>query len=169
MSCRSRRGGSVGDRGSRGGGGSSGRGVDCARAGRVVGGGGGARGGVVRGLPITEYCDQARLPADERLGLFAQVCRAVQHAHQKGVIHRDLKPSNVLVTLHDGEPVPKVIDFGVAKAIDQRLTDKSLYTRFTQIDRHAAYMSPEQAELSAPRRGHAVATCIASACCFTNC
>ncbi|MFO0808127.1 MAG: serine/threonine-protein kinase [Gemmataceae bacterium] len=103
---------------------------------------------LVRGLTITDYCDQARLPADRRLRLFAQVCRAVQHAHQKGVIHRDLKPSNVLVTLHDGEPVPKVIDFGVAKAIDQRLTDKPAYTRLTQMVGTPLYMAPEQAELS---------------------
>jgi serine/threonine protein kinase len=103
---------------------------------------------LVRGLPITEYCDQARLPADLRLRLFAQLCRAVQHAHQKGVIHRDLKPSNVLVTLHDGEPVPKVIDFGVAKALGQQLTDKTLHTGITQMIGTPMYMSPEQAELS---------------------
>jgi serine/threonine protein kinase/tetratricopeptide (TPR) repeat protein len=103
---------------------------------------------LVRGLPVTEYCDRAKLPADRRLRLFAQVCRAVQHAHQKGVIHRDIKPSNVLVTLHDGEPVPKVIDFGVAKALNQRLTDKSVYTRLAQLVGTPLYMSPEQAELS---------------------
>ncbi len=103
---------------------------------------------LVRGLPITDYCDQAGLAPRERLKLFAQVCRAVQHAHQKGVIHRDLKPSNVLVTLHDGEPVPKVIDFGVAKAVGQRLTERSLYTRFTQLIGTPLYMAPEQAELS---------------------
>jgi serine/threonine protein kinase/Flp pilus assembly protein TadD len=103
---------------------------------------------LVRGLPITDYCDQARLPADRRLRLFTQVCRAVQHAHQKGVIHRDLKPSNILVTLHDGEPVPKVIDFGIAKAMNQRLTDKTVYTRLTQFVGTPQYMSPEQAELS---------------------
>src|SRR5439155_8364371 len=103
---------------------------------------------LVRGLPITDYCDQARLTTADRLRLFAQVCRAVQHAHQKGVIHRDLKPSNVLVTLHDGEPVPKVIDFGVAKALGQKLTDKTLFTRFEQMIGTPAYMSPEQAALS---------------------
>jgi tetratricopeptide (TPR) repeat protein len=103
---------------------------------------------LVRGLPITDYCDQAKLPAGRRLRLFAQVCRAVQHAHQKGVIHRDLKPSNVLVTLHDGEPVPKVIDFGVAKAVNQRLTEKTVYTRLAQLVGTPLYMSPEQAELS---------------------
>jgi serine/threonine protein kinase/Flp pilus assembly protein TadD len=104
---------------------------------------------LVRGLPITAYCDQARLPAERLLRLFAQVCRAIQHAHQKGIIHRDLKPSNVLVTLHDGEPVPKVIDFGVAKALNQRLADKTVYTRLTQLVGTPLYMSPEQAELSA--------------------
>src|SRR5881409_1444381 len=103
---------------------------------------------LVRGLPITAYCDQANLSTRERLELFIKVCRAVQHAHQKGVIHRDLKPSNVLVTLHDGEPVPKVIDFGVAKALGPKLTDKTLFTRFEQMLGTPAYMSPEQAALS---------------------
>ncbi len=103
---------------------------------------------LVRGLPITEYCDQCHLSTRERLELFIKVCRAVQHAHQKGVIHRDLKPSNVLVTLHDGEPVPKVIDFGVAKALGQKLTNKTLFTRFEQMIGTPAYMSPEQAALS---------------------
>jgi len=103
---------------------------------------------LVRGLPITNYCDQANLSTRERLELFIKVCRAVQHAHQKGVIHRDIKPSNVLVTLHDGEPVPKVIDFGVAKALGAKLTDKTLFTRFEQMLGTPAYMSPEQAALS---------------------
>jgi serine/threonine protein kinase/WD40 repeat protein len=103
---------------------------------------------LVRGMPITNYCDQAKLSTRERLELFIKVCRAVQHAHQKGVIHRDLKPGNVLVTLHDGEPVPKVIDFGVAKALGQKLTDKTLFTRFEQMLGTPAYMSPEQAALS---------------------
>jgi WD40 repeat protein/serine/threonine protein kinase/tetratricopeptide (TPR) repeat protein len=103
---------------------------------------------LVRGIPITDYCDQANLSTHERLELFIRVCRAVQHAHQKGVIHRDLKPSNVLVTLHDGEPVPKVIDFGVAKALGQKLTQKTLFTRFEQMIGTPAYMSPEQAALS---------------------
>src|SRR5262245_6271879 len=85
---------------------------------------------LVRGIPITEYCDQKQLPTCERLQLFIRVCQAVQHAHQKGVIHRDLKPSNVLITEHDGEPVPKVIDFGVAKALGQKLTEKTLFTAF---------------------------------------
>ncbi|MFG0320491.1 MAG: serine/threonine-protein kinase, partial [Planctomycetota bacterium JB042] len=104
---------------------------------------------LVRGVAITEYCDGNALPPDERLRLFVTVCLAIQHAHQKGVIHRDLKPSNVLVTLHDGTPVPKVIDFGIAKAMHGRLTDKTLFTRFQQFVGTPAYMSPEQAELSA--------------------
>jgi tetratricopeptide (TPR) repeat protein len=103
---------------------------------------------LVRGIPITEYCDQTRLSTRERLQLFVKVCQAVQHAHQKGVIHRDIKPSNVLVTLHDGEPVPKVIDFGVAKALGQRLTSKTLFTGFHEMIGTPAYMSPEQAALS---------------------
>src|SRR5207253_2327954 len=94
---------------------------------------------LVRGLPITEYCDQCHLSTRERLELFIQVCRAVQHAHPKGVIHRDLKPSNVLVTVHDAELVPKVIDFGVAKALGQKLTEKTLFTRFEQMIGTPAY------------------------------
>src|SRR4029079_5826033 len=89
-----------------------------------------------------------RLATRERLELFISVCRAVQHAHQKGIIHRDLKPSNVLVTLHDGTPVVKVIDFGIAKALGQQLTDKTLFTGFAQLIGTPLYMSPEQAELS---------------------
>lgn len=104
---------------------------------------------LVRGVRITEYCDQASLPTERRLELFMQVGRAIQHAHQKGIIHRDIKPSNILVTLHDGVPVPKVIDFGIAKATsDQRLTDKTLFTAFEQFMGTPAYMSPEQAEMS---------------------
>src|SRR5262245_36236848 len=103
---------------------------------------------LVRGIPITKFCDEKRLTARERLGLFVSVCQAVQHAHQKGIIHRDLKPSNVLVTLHDGAPVPKVIDFGVAKALGQQLTEKTLFTGFAQMVGTPLYMSPEQAELS---------------------
>ena len=104
---------------------------------------------LVRGIKITDYCDQANLPTAERLALFITVCHAVQHAHQKGIIHRDLKPSNVLVTLHDGVPVPKVIDFGVAKATQQqRLTDLTVYTQFEQMVGTPLYMSPEQAEMS---------------------
>ncbi len=103
---------------------------------------------LVRGIRITDYCDQANLPTAERLQLFIAVCHAVQHAHQKGIIHRDLKPSNILVTLHDGVPVPKVIDFGVAKATHQRLTDLTLFTQFEQMIGTPLYMSPEQAEMS---------------------
>jgi eukaryotic-like serine/threonine-protein kinase len=103
---------------------------------------------LVRGNPITDYCDQNNLCSRDRLLLFIKVCRAVQHAHQKGIIHRDLKPSNVLVTLHDGEPVPKVIDFGVAKALGQKLTEKTLFTGFHDLIGTPAYMSPEQAEMS---------------------
>ena len=103
---------------------------------------------LVNGIPITDYCDQARLTTDERLKLFVGVCQAIQHAHQKGVIHRDIKPSNVLVTLVDGKPIPKVIDFGVAKAIGQQLTERSLFTHFGSIVGTLEYMSPEQAALS---------------------
>ena len=103
---------------------------------------------LVKGIPITEFCDQSRLPLDERLELFVHVCHAVQHAHHKGIIHRDIKPSNVLVTLHDGVPVVKVIDFGVAKALGQQLTDKTLFTGFAQMIGTPMYMSPEQAQLS---------------------
>jgi serine/threonine protein kinase/tetratricopeptide (TPR) repeat protein len=103
---------------------------------------------LVKGVPITDYCDQAQLTPRERLELFLHVCQAVQHAHQKGIIHRDLKPSNVLVTLHDGAPRAKVIDFGIAKALGQQLTDKTLYTSFAQIIGTPLYMSPEQAALS---------------------
>jgi len=103
---------------------------------------------LVKGIKITDHCDQNDLSTQERLNLFIKVCHAVQHAHQKGVIHRDLKPSNVMVTLHDGEPVPKVIDFGIAKATGQRLTGKTLFTRYEQMIGTPAYMSPEQAAMS---------------------
>jgi serine/threonine protein kinase len=103
---------------------------------------------LVRGVPITDFCDQNRLGVRERLGLFVDVCRAVQHAHQKGVIHRDLKPSNVLVTLHDDRAVVKVIDFGTAKATGQQLTEKTLFTNFAQLIGTPLYMSPEQAQMS---------------------
>jgi WD40 repeat protein/serine/threonine protein kinase len=103
---------------------------------------------LVRGIRITDYCDQNHLPTRERLLLFIKVCQAIQHAHQKGIIHRDVKPSNILVTLHDGVPVPKIIDFGIAKAIDQRLTDKTVFTQFQAFIGTPAYMSPEQAEMS---------------------
>ena len=103
---------------------------------------------LVRGVPITDYCDQNNLAVHERLDLFVQVCHAVQHAHQKGIIHRDIKPSNVLVTMHDGRPVPKVIDFGVAKAINQQLTQETIFTRFAEMIGTPLYMSPEQAEMT---------------------
>lgn len=103
---------------------------------------------LVRGVRITEYCDENNLSTEERLKLFIQVCQAIQHAHQKGIIHRDIKPSNILVTLHDGVPVPKVIDFGIAKATEQRLTEKTLFTEFSAFIGTPAYMSPEQAEMS---------------------
>jgi len=103
---------------------------------------------LVRGVRITDYCDQARLSTKDRLGLFINVCQAIQHAHQKGIIHRDIKPSNILVTLHDGVPVPKVIDFGIAKATEGRLTDATVYTQLHQLIGTPAYMSPEQAEMS---------------------
>ena len=103
---------------------------------------------LVRGIKITEYCDQNNLSTEERLKIFIQVCQAIQHAHQKGIIHRDVKPSNILPTLHDCVPVPKVIDFGIAKAIEQRLTDKTLFTEFQTFVGTPAYTSPEQAEMS---------------------
>ncbi|MBN2130716.1 MAG: serine/threonine protein kinase [Sedimentisphaerales bacterium] len=102
----------------------------------------------VRGLPITAYCDRHRLSIDERLGLFQQVCHAVQHAHQKGIIHRDIKPSNILVSTAGDGPMPKVIDFGVAKAISQPLTERTLFTEDSQLLGTPEYMSPEQADLA---------------------
>jgi serine/threonine protein kinase/WD40 repeat protein len=103
---------------------------------------------LVKGMPITQYCDEAGLGTRERLALFGDVCSAINHAHQKGVIHRDIKPSNVMVTLHGDKPVAKVIDFGIAKATQSKLTDKTLFTRFEQFIGTPAYMSPEQAALS---------------------
>jgi tetratricopeptide (TPR) repeat protein len=104
---------------------------------------------LVRGVKVTDFCDEKNLSPQQRLDLFVQVCHAVQHAHQKGIIHRDLKPSNILVNIVDGLPVPKVIDFGIAKATnDQRLTDKTVFTAFEQFIGTPAYMSPEQAEIS---------------------
>ncbi len=103
---------------------------------------------LIKGIPITQYCDEARLSPRERLELFVPVCQAIQHAHQKGIIHRDIKPSNVLVTEIDGKPVPRVIDFGIAKATDQRLTERTLFTQFGSIVGTLEYMSPEQASLS---------------------
>src|SRR5262249_41733321 len=104
---------------------------------------------LVKGLPITEYCDQAQLSLRERLELFVSVCQAVEQAHQKGIIHRDLKPSNILVARHDTTAIVKVIDFGVAKALGQELTDKTLFTGFGQMIGTPLYMSPEQAGQSA--------------------
>jgi len=103
---------------------------------------------LVRGVSITEYCDKSKLSTQERLELFVPVCNAVHHAHQKGIIHRDLKPSNIMVTLHDSQPVPKVIDFGVAKATNRQLTEKTVFTRYAQMIGTPEYMSPEQAEMS---------------------
>jgi serine/threonine protein kinase/tetratricopeptide (TPR) repeat protein len=103
---------------------------------------------LVKGIRITDYCDQNKLSPRDRLELFIQICRAVQHAHQKGIIHRDIKPSNILVTLHDGVPVPKIIDFGIAKATQQELTEQTVFTQFGQFIGTPAYMSPEQAEMS---------------------
>src|SRR5271170_5737276 len=103
---------------------------------------------LVRGIRITDYCDQNNLSTRARIDLFLLVCQAVQHAHQKGIIHRDLKPSNILVTVNDGVPVPKVIDFGIAKATQGRLTDRTLFTAFEQFIGTPAYMSPEQAVMT---------------------
>src|SRR5207302_10714929 len=103
---------------------------------------------LVKGVPITRYCDEHHLTLRQRLELFIPVCQAVQHAHQKGIIHRDLKPSNVLIAQYDGRPVPKVIDFGVAKATGPKLTEKTLFTEFGAVVGTLEYMSPEQAELN---------------------
>jgi eukaryotic-like serine/threonine-protein kinase len=104
---------------------------------------------LVRGIKITDYSDQNNVSTQDRLNLFVQICRAVQHAHQKGIIHRDLKPSNILITMNDGVPMPKIIDFGIAKATQGRLADQTLFTAFQQFIGTPAYMSPEQAEMSA--------------------
>jgi len=103
---------------------------------------------LVKGIPFIRFCDEQRLSVRERLELFMQVCQAVQHAHQKGIIHRDLKPSNILVALYDGKPVPKVIDFGIAKALGQPLTERTLFTHPGMFVGTLEYMSPEQAELN---------------------
>jgi serine/threonine protein kinase len=103
---------------------------------------------LVKGIPVTQYCDDHRLTPKERLELLIPICQAVQHAHQKGVIHRDIKPSNVLMALYDVQPVPKVIDFGVAKATNQKLTENTMFTQFGQIVGTLEYMSPEQANLN---------------------
>jgi serine/threonine protein kinase len=104
---------------------------------------------LVKGLPITDYCDRNRLSLFDRLELMLPVCRAIQHAHQKGIIHRDLKPSNVVVTLAEKKPVPKVVDFGIAQAIDQRLTEKMMFTQMGTVEGTLDYVSPEQAEMGA--------------------
>src|SRR5207253_9510098 len=104
---------------------------------------------LVKGVPITKFCDDHSLTPRERLELFIPVCHAVQHAHQKGIIHRDLKPSNVLVALYDDKPVPKVIDFGVAKATGQQLTERTMFTQYGQLVGTLEYMSPEQASFNA--------------------
>ena len=103
---------------------------------------------LVRGIPITQYCDEHHLTPRQRLELFVPVCHAIQHAHQKGIIHRDIKPTNVLVAEYDDRPVPKIIDFGVAKAIQQRLTERTMFTQFGQVVGTIDYMSPEQAKLN---------------------
>ena len=102
----------------------------------------------IKGIPILQYCDHEKVDTRGRLDLFTKVCHAIQHAHQKGIIHRDIKPGNVLVTMHDGVPVPKVIDFGIAKATNAELTDKTLFTQHRQMIGTPVYMSPEQAEMS---------------------
>src|SRR6201999_3711948 len=104
---------------------------------------------LVKGERITEFCDKHNITTRKRLDLFSQICQAIQHAHQKGIIHRDIKPSNVMIALYDGKPVPKVIDFGVAKASEQQLTDRTLLTQDGTIVGTLEYMSPEQAEMSA--------------------
>jgi serine/threonine protein kinase/tetratricopeptide (TPR) repeat protein len=104
---------------------------------------------LVRGVPITQYCDDHQLTPRQRLELFVPVCQAIQHAHQKGIIHRDIKPSNVMITLYDGKPVPKLIDFGVAKATERKLTERTLFTHYGTMVGTLEYMSPEQAEMSA--------------------
>jgi serine/threonine protein kinase len=104
---------------------------------------------LVHGVPITKFCDERKLTPRERLALFVPVCQAIQHAHQKGIIHRDIKPSNVMVTMYDDKPVPKVIDFGVAKAMEQRLTERTMFTQFGNLVGTFEYMSPEQAEMNA--------------------
>ncbi|UCG59117.1 MAG: serine/threonine protein kinase, partial [Phycisphaerales bacterium] len=103
----------------------------------------------VKGIPITEHCDGQKSPIEDRLGLFLNVCEAVQHAHQKGIIHRDIKPSNILVSIKDNQAVPKIIDFGIAKALTQLLTERTLYTEQGQLIGTPEYMSPEQVEMSA--------------------
>ena len=121
---------------------------------------------LVKGVSLSDFCDRNHMPAAQRLKLFIDVCHAVQHAHHKGIIHRDLKPTNVMVTLHDGVPVVKVIDFGVSKATAQKLTERTLFTSYGQMVGTPAYMSPEQAEDWTSTRG---ATSIRWASSSTNC
>jgi serine/threonine protein kinase len=122
----------------------------------------------VKGVPITEYCDATRLSVPERLNLFVQVCQAVQHAHQKGIIHRDLKPSNILVAPYDDKPVPKVIDFGLAKAMHQSLTERTLHTAHETVLGTPLYMSPSRRSSTTSTWTRA-RTFIRWACCSTNC
>jgi serine/threonine protein kinase len=123
---------------------------------------------LVHGVPLTKYCDDHQLTPRQRLELFIPVCHAVQHAHQKGIIHRDLKPSNLLVTMYDDKPVPKVIDFGVAKAVEQRLTEKTLFTQFGTLVGTFEYMSLSRRSRTLSAWTPA-ATCTPWACCCMNC
>ena len=124
---------------------------------------------LVRGIRITDYCDESNSPTRSGSSSSSQVCQAVQHAHQKGIIHRDLKPSNILVTLHDGVPVPKVIDFGIAKATQRRLTDKTVFTQFQQFIGTPALHEPGAGGDERRWTSTRAATSTASACCSTNC
>ena len=124
---------------------------------------------LVKGVPITEYCDEHQLDPAQRLELFVPVCQAVQHAHQKGIIHRDIKPSNILVALHDDKPVPKVIDFGVAKAVGQQLTEKTLYHRLRDAWSARPSTWPRAGRASTSSTSTRAATSTPSACCSTNC
>ena len=124
---------------------------------------------LVKGVPITKYCDEHRLTPRQRLELFVPVCQAIQHAHQKGIIHRDLKPSNVLVALYDGKPVPKVIDFGVAKATGQTLTEQDPVHAVRRRGRHAGVHVPGAGGAERPGRRHAQRHLLAWACCCTSC
>ena len=123
---------------------------------------------LVRGIKITDYCNQLRLPIAERVALLMQVCQAIQHAHDKGIVHRDIKPSNVLITLVDGKPLVKVIDFGIAKATQGRLTHETLLTAMDQFVGTPAYVSPEQTELGGHRSAHAAMSTAWVFCC-TSC
>ena len=124
---------------------------------------------LVHGIPMTDYCDRNQLSVGERLKLFICLCQAIQHAHQKGIIHRDLKPSNVLVALYDGRPVPKVIDFGVAKAMSQRLTERTMFTEFGEVIGTLEYMSLRSRPRWAPSTSTPGVTSIRWAWSFTSC